>query len=228
MNVIVHGVQCVAEDWDEVAKLIGPSEVPDRRGRKGVPLPDDYSLRTEIDDLHRVLDRRERPVLIGHSYGGLIALEAAKERDDLDHVILYEPAIELRPGVLARIGEALKNNDRDAALALVATEVAGEQPWREDVEAWEHALAFIDTTYRELAQVEEYRYAPPTIKAPVTVLLGERSEPLFGAGARAIAEDTGGQLVVLEGEGHIANGTNPGLLASIIRTVSDRSSTLSA
>jgi pimeloyl-ACP methyl ester carboxylesterase len=95
MNVILHGAQAVATDWDQVKALLGPTDVPERRGRNGVPLPGDYSLRTEIDDLHAVLDRHERPTLIGHSYGGLIALHAAQERDDLSALVLYEPSLRI-------------------------------------------------------------------------------------------------------------------------------------
>lgn len=221
MNVIVHGVQSVSEDWAQVAALLGPTEVPDRRGRKGVPLPDDYSLRTEIDDLHEVLDRHERPTLIGHSYGGLIAMLAARERDDLSAVVLYEPALYLAQDVLDRMGRALANGDRDKALEIVAVAV-GEQPFRdEDPDGWLRAQDLVDVTCRELGQVVAYEHRPAQIDAPVTVILGERTEPIFGRAAR----DAGGELVVLGGEGHIAHVTNPELLAMTIRK---GSTTLSA
>lgn len=221
MNVITHGVQSVSEDWAQVSELLGPTEVPDRRGRKGVPLPDDYSLRTEIDDLHAILDRYENPTLIGHSYGGLIALLTARERDDLARVVLYEPALYLAQQTVDRIGQALRNNDRDKALEIVSLEV-GERPFRnEDPEGWLKAQELIDTTFRELSQVSTYVHEPVKISAPLTVVLGERTEPIFGRAAR----DAGGTLVTLKGEGHIAHVTNPGLLAATIR---EGSTTLTA
>ncbi|MEV6239929.1 alpha/beta hydrolase [Lentzea sp. NPDC051838] len=214
MNVIVHGVQSVSEDWAQVSALLGETEVPDRRGRKGVPLPDDYSLRTEIDDLHAVLDRHENPTLIGHSYGGLIALLTARERDDLKALVLYEPALYLAGEILDRIESALREGDRDRALEIVAVEVAGEQPFRvEDPEGWLRAQDLVDTTFRELQQVSFYVHEPAEIKAPLTVILGERTEPYFGRAAR----DAGGELVTLKGEGHVAHVTNPELLAETIR-----------
>lgn len=216
MNVIVHGVQSVSEDWAQVGALLGPTEVPDRRGRKGVPLPDDYSLRTEVDDLHRILDRYEHPKLIGHSYGGLIALLTARERDDLAAVVLYEPALHLAQETVDRIGLALEHGDRDRALEIVSVAV-GERPFRsEDPEGWLKAQELIDTTFRELGQVSAYVHEAAEIKAPLTVVLGERTEPIFGKAAR----DAGGELVVLAGEGHIAHVTNPELLAATIREAS--------
>ncbi|WP_052684624.1 alpha/beta fold hydrolase [Lentzea aerocolonigenes] len=221
MNVIVHGVHSVSEDWTQVGALLGPTEVPDRRGRKGVPLPDDYSLRTEIDDLHRTLDLHESKTLIGHSYGGLIALLTAQERDDLEALVLYEPALYINSATLDNVGDALRRGDRDAALEIVLTKIAGEQEFREaDPEGWLAAQELLDTTFRELSAIDTYRYEPPKLRIPVTVLLGERTGHIFGPAARDVVEDTGGTLLTLEGEGHIAHVTNPELLAATIREAS--------
>lgn len=206
--------------------LLGPTEVPNRRGRGGVPLPDDYSLRTEIDDLHAVLDRHKKPVLIGHSYGGLIALLTAQERDDLKALVLYEPALYINAATLESVGHALKSNDRDLALEIIVTRIAGEQSFREtDPEGWLAAQELLDTTFRELSAVDTYRYEPRKVDAPVTVILGERTDHLFGPAARDVVQHTGGTLVTLAGEGHIAHVSNPALLAA---TISEGSTTLSA
>jgi hypothetical protein len=51
---------------------------------------------------------------------------------------------------------------------------------------------------------------PPALRRPVKVIVGERTEPLFGPGARDIVRDTGGTLVVLEGEGRNEDATARG------------------
>lgn len=221
MNVILHGAQSVATDWDQVKALLGPTEVPERRGRNGVPLPDDYSLRTEIDDLHAALDRHEHPTLIGHSYGGLVALMTAQERDDLKALVLYEPSLRINSATVESFQHALRRGDRDLALEIIVTKLAGDPSFRDsDPERWLAAQELLDTSSRELTVVDNYRYEPPKLQVPVTVIVGEHTDHIFGPGARDLVQDTGGTLVVLEGEGHVAHFTNPELLAATIREAS--------
>lgn len=221
MNVIIHGAQSVATHWDQVRDLLGNTEVPERRGRNGVPLPDDYSLRTEIDDLHAVLDRHERPTLIGHSYGGLIALLTAQEREDLEALVLYEPALYLDSGMVESFGNALSSGDRDLALEIMVTRLAGEQSFRDtDPQRWLDAQELLDSTWRELTAVANHRYEPPKLQVPVTVIVGEHTDHIFGPAARDIVRDTGGTLVTLAGQGHVAHVTDPELLVATIRTAS--------
>lgn len=218
MNVIVHGGQSVAADWDQVKALLEPAEVPERRGRNGVPLPSGYSLRTEIDDLHAVLDRHERPTLIGHSYGGLIALMTAQERDDLEALVLYEPPLRLDSATAQSFLQAVDSGDRDLALEIMVTRVAGEHAFRDaDPARWLAAQDLLDTTAEEVKEIDGYRYQPPKLQVPVTVIVGERTDHIFGPAARELAEDTGGSFVTLPGEGHVAHRTNPALLAATIR-----------
>ncbi|MFS8096313.1 alpha/beta hydrolase [Lentzea alba] len=221
MNVILHGAQSVATDWDQVKALLGPTDVPERRGRNGVPLPDDYSLRTEIDDLHKALDRHENPTLIGHSYGGLVALMTAQERDDLEALVLYEPSLRINSATVESFQHALKAGDRDLALEIIVTKLAGDPSFRDsDPERWLAAQELLETSSRELTVVDNYRYEPPKLDVPVTVIVGEHTDHIFGPGARDLVRDTGGTFVTLQGEGHVAHFTNPALLAATIRDAS--------
>ncbi|MFD4672139.1 alpha/beta fold hydrolase [Lentzea sp. NPDC058450] len=209
MNVILHGAQSTAADWAPVKALLTPAEVPNRRGRDGVPLPADYSLRTEIDDLHAVLDRHENPTLIGHSYGGLVALLTAQERNDLKALVLYEPAIGIDPEAVEDYANALARGDRDLALEIMVVRLAGESSFREAApDLWEAAKGLLDTTLHELRAVTGYRYEPPKLDIPVTVIVGERTDHLFGPAARDIVRDTNGTLVTIEGAGHVAHLTH--------------------
>ncbi|WBB80509.1 alpha/beta hydrolase [Micromonospora sp. WMMD882] len=235
--VITHGVQTVADHWAEVAnRLPGRTLVPNRRGRgESVPIGDDYELATEVADLHRVLDQAgPEPVLIGHSYGGMIALLAAAERDDLAGLVLYDPTVPVDGPVtgdgLDVMRAALKAGDRDTAFATVLTRVVGEYP--EDVEGfrtgdpagWAGMLELIDSTYAELSALDRLAYDPSLlakVTAPTWVIVGERSdreELVFGRAARALVDGIAdARLVVLPGQGHVAHVADPDALADAIR-----------
>jgi pimeloyl-ACP methyl ester carboxylesterase len=65
----------------------------DRRGRGGSPPQGaGYGLDQEVDDVLEVLDETGSRQVLGHSFGGLVALHVALRRD-LDRVIAYEPAV---------------------------------------------------------------------------------------------------------------------------------------
>ncbi|WP_186762778.1 alpha/beta fold hydrolase [Lentzea tibetensis] len=233
--VIAHGVQTTADHWAEVARrLPGRVLVPNRRGRAdSPPIGPDYELRTEVDDLHRVLDTTEHPFLVGHSYGGLIALLAAAERDDLTALVLYEPVVPV-DGPFAReplkaITEALDAGDRDKAFEIVSIELIGDSPryaeafrTRNPV-GWSAMLELIDSTRAEIEALDRFRYDPAVLEkitVPTTVLLGERTdrpELVYGRAARSLTREIeGAELVMLPDQGHIAHLTAPDLLADTI------------
>jgi pimeloyl-ACP methyl ester carboxylesterase len=108
----------------------------DKRGIPGsLPVPDESALtfQTFVDDAGRALDwlRGEaagRPlVLIGHSEGGLIALELAASRPELARIVLLatpgRPAAETLRDQLGRLDEPL----RGQALAILGRVAVGEE-----------------------------------------------------------------------------------------------------
>ena len=63
----------------------------DRRGRGGSGDSASYALQREAEDIVAIIDCIGEPVnLLGHSYGGLCAIEAALLTDKLRKLILYE------------------------------------------------------------------------------------------------------------------------------------------
>lgn len=57
---------------------------------------DDYSLEREFEDVATVVDSINEPAnLLGHSFGALLALNAALLTDNLRTLILYEPPIKV-------------------------------------------------------------------------------------------------------------------------------------
>lgn len=231
----MHGVQTTADHWTEVAsRLPGRVLVPDRRGRAdSPPIGPDYDLQTEIDDLHRVLDTTEHPLLIGHSYGGLIALLTAAERDDLTALVLYEPVVPVdgpfARGPLKAISAALDAGDRDKAFEIVSIELIGDSPRYVDAfrtrnpAGWSAMLELIDSTRAELEALDRFHFDPAVLEkivVPTTLLLGERTdrpELVYGRAVRALADGIdSATLAMLPDQGHIAHLTAPDLLAATI------------
>ncbi|GLZ29985.1 hydrolase [Lentzea sp. NBRC 105346] len=233
--VITHGVQTVADHWAEVAgRLPGDVTVPNRRGRlQSEPHGESYGLRTEIDDLHQVLDTKSNPVLIGHSYGGLIAFLTAAERDDLTALVLYEPVVPVdgpfARDALRRIEAAMDRDDLDEAFSILAVDLVGDPPMyvelfrAKDPRGWAEMLGLMAGTFTELRAVDAFDYDPSTpsrIKVPTLLLLGEtsdRPELIYGRAARVLEQDIeNATLEVLPRQGHIAHRLAPELLADRI------------
>ena len=80
--IIVPGVLSTASDFARLAHWLSREftvHSMNRRGRAGSgPQGADYSLAKECDDLHAVMKATGAHFVFGHSYGGLIALELAR------------------------------------------------------------------------------------------------------------------------------------------------------
>lgn len=239
--VIVPGVMSDAAGWRPVVERLGvtnPVVTINRRGRvPSGPLGDDYSVRTEIDDLHHILDTLGGGVeLFGWSYGGLIALEAACERTDLRSLIAYEPvSAPFAPGAIPALRAAVDRGDLDAAVRLVNTDVSGfsaeyvaalrESP------AWEVLRPMAAPLPAELAAIDGYpaslrRYRALTV--PVTLILGElnaNAEPYGTAFDRIAAALPQARIDRLPGQGHLAHASAPDLLARHIAAALDATAT---
>ncbi|CAM3445932.1 alpha/beta fold hydrolase [Kibdelosporangium persicum] len=234
--VVVHGVLSDAAQWNDVRTELttkGHQVIArDRRGRNGVALGLDYGLKTEIEDLHRVLDEAgPDPILFGHSYGAVIALLAAQQRDDLRSVILYEPIAtghQLRAFVgdaPERAKQAVTDGDVEAAMEILVTDVSPTPP---DVlpryrgsRMWQSQLPFVASAVEELQALLAYdldydQVAKPA--APAKVVLGARNVGTmpFGRPTETLAYTIGAELVLLGSLGHVAHMEAPIRLAEAI------------
>lgn len=72
-----------------------PVHCYDRRGRaRSAPQPDDYSVATEISDLATVMRETGSADIVAHSYGGFVALQAARHVA-LRRLVTYDAAVSL-------------------------------------------------------------------------------------------------------------------------------------
>jgi pimeloyl-ACP methyl ester carboxylesterase len=226
--VMIHGVLADARQWYDVAARIPGANATDRVG----PAEPGYSVSTEVEQADRLLDAAgPDPVLFGHSYGAVIALLVAQQRDDLAGVVLYEPIAtgqQLRNFVgdaPERARKAVENNDLNAAMEILVTDVSPTPPevlprYRTS-RMWRSQLKFVPAATMELqallAHELDYGNADKP-KAPTKVILGERTAGAmpFGVPTQALATAIGAELVLLKDLGHVAHMEAPDVLAGAI------------
>src|SRR5829696_4622459 len=97
--VLVHGAAADRGRWSPVLPALEKRFTVyaiDRRGRGGSGDSDGYTMEREAEDVASVVDSIGEPVnLLGHSYGALLALEAALVAKNVRKLVLYEPGIEV-------------------------------------------------------------------------------------------------------------------------------------
>jgi pimeloyl-ACP methyl ester carboxylesterase len=201
----------------------------DRRGHSASEVgPEPHSLHQEVEDLLAVLEMFEPPVdVLGHSYGGLVALEAVLVTDRIGRLVLYEPSIDDDPDfpdIVERVGSLVRaGRDEDAAVTLLV-ERSGVPPEAIDavreLPLWPIVLRGVKVLPREGAAIVSYRFQAERFAAltnPVLVLFGDQS-PLWRRQAMEAlnAALPHSRLHTLAGHGHLATHTAPELLAAEI------------
>jgi pimeloyl-ACP methyl ester carboxylesterase len=97
--VVVPGNNRMAHDYRRLAELLADTStvhVMERRGRgRSGPLGEHYRLEREVEDLRSVLRATGATRVFGHSYGGLIALQCARESSALERIAVYEPGVSI-------------------------------------------------------------------------------------------------------------------------------------
>jgi pimeloyl-ACP methyl ester carboxylesterase len=98
--VLIHGTLVTDALYRPFARklsvLLGrPVHCYNRRGRaSSAPQPDDYSVATEIGDLAAVMRETQSTDVVAHSYGGFVALEAARTLP-IGRLVTYDAALSL-------------------------------------------------------------------------------------------------------------------------------------
>src|SRR5947208_3199986 len=95
--LVVGGAWRSGRDYLPFARALAPDfevHVIDRRGRGRSGLQGrDYTIEREFEDVFAVQARTGAAIVFGHSYGGLIALEAARRSTVFSDVVVYEPGV---------------------------------------------------------------------------------------------------------------------------------------
>ena len=233
--VLLHATLSLSVQLVGLARLLairGPVFALDRRGsgESAMPVPRPLDIVVHVADIAALLDAEEitAAILIGHSFGGVVALEAAARLPGrVCAVIAWEPPFgpladaETRAGfatLATATGRAYMAGGAAAAAATFLDGVAGDGAWQA---LPDRARAFIaaqgDGAYVDAALGGLDPGGLSRIVAPVTILTGTASESFYGPIARAVVERIpGARLVVLDGLRHTAPITAPEPVAAAI------------
>jgi pimeloyl-ACP methyl ester carboxylesterase len=97
--LVIPGVLSMAADYAAFARVLAERftvHTIERRGRgESGPQGDDYSIVKECEDVLALQAETGASLLVGHSYGGLVALEVARNNTALTKIAVYEPGVSI-------------------------------------------------------------------------------------------------------------------------------------
>lgn len=188
-----------------------------------------YSLRREAEDVAAVVASLGDPVtVLGHSFGGVAAYEAAFLTPRIDRLVLYEPPFRVPPrsDSLAKMDRLIQAGDREAATTTFMREVVRVSP--EEIAAmrrrpsWAGLVSSIDSSIRQHRALGAYKWDPERarkLRTPTLLLIGGRTaSPDLRLSAQAASDALLNlEVRVLEGQEHNAMDTAREQLAAVIK-----------
>jgi pimeloyl-ACP methyl ester carboxylesterase len=226
--IFVHGTTADHRSWAKVSPSLEQHftvYAMDRRGRGASGDGPDYDFVREVEDVVALVEATSEPAfLFGHSFGGLLSLEAALLTDNVRRLILYEPVLlpgkTIPPGALERIQALVETNDLETAMEVFLREIA--QMTEPELEVyrqsplWKPRIPLVRTINRETAIERSYRFKAErfaSLHTPTVLLLGGDSPELTRQAIQNLdAALPDSKIAVLPGEGHVAHHSNPELL----------------
>lgn len=234
--VLVHGGVSDRAYWAPVVPALAERFTVltvDRRGRGASGDAATYTIESEFDDVAAVVEAIAEPVhLVGHSYGGICALEAALRTRNLASLTLYEPALGFAGVVpeelVTQLDAHVAVGERDSAVELMMGEFVGLPAealveLRADLAAWQPMVDCVHTLPRELRSADTFSFDAARyrgIAVPTVLLRGSESPPEFHAGVDLVhAAVAGARVVTMPGVDHEAVTTGPDVLVTALTGV---------
>jgi len=231
--LFVHGGVGDRTRWTPMFPLLSSKFTAcamDRRGRGASGDSPEYSLSKEADDVAAVVNSRTGSVFVlGHSYGGVVALEAAFLTDRITGLMLYEPPLHEPVGnnlaVAGRVEEMVKQGDLERAFITFQTEIVKQSPEElarmKSRPTWAGLVATIAVQPRQMRALSAYRFDASRMKSlsmPTLLLLGKDTTSPYAKQSIAELRESLPKptLAVLEGQAHNAMDGGRELLASAI------------
>lgn len=217
--LIVHGGTGDRTRWTPLFPLFAQDFTVcamDRRGHGESEPGSNYSLQKEFQDVVAVVNALRGPVFVlGHSYGGVCALEAAFLTKKSAKLVLYEPPLQdldhtTEADTMNRMIRAGRSEEAlmvflQKIVMLSPTEIAAmkAQP------SWPARVASVKIQIREIRALSRYRFdghRMRTLKVPTLLLTGSRTaSPQLKQAINSLMESLPNRsLHVFEGQGHNA------------------------
>ena len=199
--IVLPGVLSMASDYAAFASALADKfsvHTLERRGRgRSGPQGDGYCIQKEIDDVLAVQRDTGAKFLVGHSYGGLIALEAARNNNIFTRIAVYEPGVSIDGSmpVYWMAGYEKKLAEKRNLDALVEFTLADAPARLAKLPAWmmklmlrlffirypnsRHMLKLLQqnlSEWREIVKLDGHYVDYREVSAPVLLLYGGRSD----------------------------------------------------
>jgi pimeloyl-ACP methyl ester carboxylesterase len=166
--LVLGGAWRTSRDYLPFARALSDSftvHVIDRRGRgRSGPQGAEYSIAREIEDLLAVQAQTGATIVFGHSYGGLIALEAARRSAVFSDVVVYEPGVSIAGSIplgwMELYRERLAAGDPRGAFAAMVRGAGGAPPVLERMPLW-----YVKLMLRLFVKQRHWRQIEPLLAA---------------------------------------------------------------
>lgn len=97
--LVIPGALSTAAGYTAFARALAEHvtvHIIERRGRgESSPQGEDYSMAKECEDVLALQHKTGASFLVGHSFGGLVTLEAARNNQALAKIAVYEPGVSI-------------------------------------------------------------------------------------------------------------------------------------
>ena len=229
--VIVHGGSGDRSRWKPLFPFFASHFTVcamDRRGHGASGDSVDYSLQKGAEDVAAVVDSRPGGVFVlGHSIGGVCALEAAFLTDKISKLILYEPPLQDRNhgAVTTKMENLIRAGESEQAFVTFLQEIVMVSPKEiEEMKArssWSERVAGVGKQIREIRALDQYRFDANRmrgLKVPTLLLTGSKtaSPDLKRAISSLVDCLPNHSLIVFQGQEHNAMDTIPQEFAETI------------
>jgi pimeloyl-ACP methyl ester carboxylesterase len=232
--ILVHGTTADHTRWLPIIPYFEKQftvYAMDRRGRGESGDSPNYHIMREAEDIAAVVKAIDDPVyLLGHSYGGLVALEAALLTDNIKKLILYEPPVPAGkpfypPGVPDKMQPLIDNGEFESALEIFLKEVVKMPDYEfekyKQLPAYKKRIQIVPTIPRETMVEKFYTFRPDKfagLQVPVLLLLGGDSPSVFREATELVDSAlSDSRIVIMQGQKHIAMDTNTELFVEEVK-----------
>ncbi|MFN2530765.1 MAG: alpha/beta fold hydrolase [Pyrinomonadaceae bacterium] len=229
--LIVHGGTGDRTRWKPLFPLFASHFkvcAMDRRGHGDSDLGPNYSLKKEFEDIAAVVNILPGPLfLMGHSLGGVCALEATFLTRKVSKLVLYEPPLQDldHTAVAETMEKMIRTGDRERALTTFLQDIVGISP--SEISAmkarptWAGRVAGVDIQIREIRAISRYRFDSRRIhkvQLPTLLLTGGRTaSPQLKQAITGLMDTLPNRtLVAFETEEHNAMDNIPQQFADVV------------
>ena len=247
--VLIHGLPGTAQDFEAVTPLLaGRRTIAYDRPGFGFSDGGHHAFDEQLETLHALLTRlrAERPVLVGHSYGGTVALAyAARHPHDVRGLVLVDAAAagtdsnafeRAQVRLIQALSWPVVQPLADVTFSQLLRTVSGKQgdaeafdPGEVDERHEAHLLSLnmqhddLDAFADEALEVEDViadlDRRLPSIETPAIVIQGDGDKLVAPERGRKIAATLPNARLVMVSGGHMPIYVHPARVAAAVRAV---------